>query len=483
MPHDVQIYAVERDLSAILCAVRAARNTHVPINRLPPEVLSRILEHRASEQDLVAATHVCQHWRSALTFDPSLWTCFKFLSSPDLNRTLVYLERSKSALIDISVVAREPQDLGVLDHLAPDIARIRSLSIHADHHARPALLRFCDPAPSLQCLEIHAFEDVLSLPDNFLAQQAPSLRTINLAFTRPAFDHFFPLPNLTEFDLQLPEDGEPFRMGALLQFFSHSPLLRRICINISVEMVQDISLDQITSLDSLVEMNYSCNWSGSILPFLRLPRLEKLSVFSSVGPGQVQRLDDILPHDGLALLAQTTRMSYYSDLLSVTVTFSGNGVKVLFNAFYVTAETAVGGFINWFSNHMAIPLGQVEELKIWGSATVPGFHIDAFALDNLKILRISLWDGEFGEVVLRSFHPVSQTGVPCQSLREIEYTYWGTDGPFPMSLARLVKERKQAGYQLGIFRLLVTRESDRDLAEELREHVSEVQARAWDART
>ena len=462
--------------------VRTIRNTYVPINRLPLEVLSRILEHRSSERELVAATHVCQHWRSVLVSDPSLWTCFKFQYSPNHDRTLVYLERSKSALIDISVMIRIPQDVDTLGYLAPNIARTRSLSIHARHDDRPPLLHFCNPAPSLRRLEIHSFEGVLSLPSNFLAQQAPSLRSLTLSYARPASDHFFPLPNLTEFDIYLLEGGEPFRMGALLQFFSNSPLLQRIHINIRGGTMQDIPLDQVISLDSLVEMDYVCDRANSILPFLKLPCLKKLWVSSSVGPGQVQKLADILPCGGHALLARTTKISYRSDRQSPTVRVDlfGDGVDVSFNAHCDMANGTSDEFVDWFSNQTAIPFGQMEELEIGGYPFATGPHIDAFALENLRVLRVAIWDGEFVEEVFRPFHPVPQAGVPCQSLREIEYTYWGINGPFSASLISLAEERKRAGYQLGLFRLVVAQESDRDLAEELREHVLEVQARVLD---
>jgi hypothetical protein len=274
-------------------------------------------------------------------------------------------------------------------------------------------------------------------------------------------------------------------MGALLQFFSNSPLLQRIRIHIHGETLQDIPPGQVTSLDSLVEMNYSWGQPNSILPFLRLPRLKQLRVSSSAGVGEVQRLDDILPHGGRALLAQATRLSHYTDLRSclVTLTLSGNGVEGSFTAFYTTGGTAVGGFVDWFSSQAAIPFGQIEELIIGGSPVMAGFGIDAFALENLKILRVTLWDGESAEAVLRPFHPVPQMGVPCQSLREMEYTHWDTGGPFPTSLISLVEERKQAGCQLELFRLGLTRESDRDLARGLRKHVLQLQVRAWDERT
>ncbi|KAF9650532.1 hypothetical protein BDM02DRAFT_3092970, partial [Thelephora ganbajun] len=45
-----------------------------PINRLPPEILAKILECRELDQDITVATHVCRYWRSALISAPRLWT-------------------------------------------------------------------------------------------------------------------------------------------------------------------------------------------------------------------------------------------------------------------------------------------------------------------------------------------------------------------------------------------------------------------------
>ena len=268
-------------------------------------------------------------------------------------------------------------------------------------------------------------------------------------------------------------------MGTLLQFFSDSPLLQRIRISISTETVQDISPDRVISLNSLVEMDYySYYQAGSILPFLRLPRLKMLCATSSAGPGQVQRLADILPHDGHALLAQMVRVlyRYNPDLEIVSVDLSGNEVEASFHAIYTD------GIVDWFSDQTAIPFGRIEELVIEGSSSAAGFPIDVFALKNLKILQVAPWDGQFAEEVLRPFHPVPEMEVPCQSLREIEYSYRGDDGPLPTSLISLVKKRKQAGYQLDLVCLAVVRESDLDLVEELREDVLEVQARLWDGK-
>ena len=43
----------------------------------------------------------------------------------------------------------------------------------------------------------------------------------------------FPLPNLTEFHLYLPEGAGPFSMSALFQFLSDSPLLEKLYVRIA----------------------------------------------------------------------------------------------------------------------------------------------------------------------------------------------------------------------------------------------------------
>jgi len=63
LPYDPQIYGVEQKIIAI-------RNMFILANMLPPEILSRVLEYRTRERDLVAATYVRR--RSTRISDPSL---------------------------------------------------------------------------------------------------------------------------------------------------------------------------------------------------------------------------------------------------------------------------------------------------------------------------------------------------------------------------------------------------------------------------
>ena len=65
----------------ILVTIRSAMNQTAPINRLPPETLTRTLEFREDDEDLIPATHARQRWRSTLSSSPSLWTNVIFRDS------------------------------------------------------------------------------------------------------------------------------------------------------------------------------------------------------------------------------------------------------------------------------------------------------------------------------------------------------------------------------------------------------------------
>jgi len=371
----------------------------------------------------------------------------------------------------------------VLESLAPHIARTRSLVIQADQDIYNASLLFCDPAPLLQRLEILTYEDVVHLPDNFLGQQAPSLRFVSLDSVCPRLESLFPLPNLTEFRLSLVNGATSFRVGALFQFLSESPLLRKVGVNVHNRSAQDISLDKVISLESLVELDCGCDCVSQVIPFLRLPRLARLRVTSlPLSARQAQTLADVLPYDSCALLARVTKMLYLSDLLesSHKVELSGNGVDVSFRKFHTTADTTL---VDWPPHQTRIPFGQIEDLEFRGGPPFPtGFPINVFALENLRVLRVALFQQEPTKRLLRALHPgPGAAEIPCRPLQEIEvyYTYWGSQGPLPRLLVSLVREKKQAGCQLRLVCLVIERggSGHRGLLEELKEYVGEVGTR------
>ena len=458
---------------------RTIKNTFTPVNRLPPEILSNVLENRTGDRDLIAATHVCRHWRSILTSNPSLWTCFRFTSAPDVDRTLTYLERSKLAPIHIKVDMGPLRGPEVFKYLAPHIARAKSLIIrgldHADVHAACLLLH--TPSPTLQYLEVCSHRGLVRFPEDFLGQRAPSLRSVSFDGIHPSFESHPPLPNLIELNLFLPERVGPFRVDALFGFLSNCPRLRKILIN-SKGTLRDIALDKIISLESLVELDYRCDPIGRILPCLRLPRLERLQVSSSLGPGQAPRLTDVLPHGGRTLLAGATEVLYYSYESSQEVILRGKGTNVSFTMFRPTENHTL---VDWFPNETSIPFGQIEDLTVGLSVPID-FPVDVAIFRNLRIIRLVPWNVQSMKGFLRFLYPDLEAEIPCPSLQEIRYHCWGR----PELLIDLVKERKRAGHQLALVWVLIETWGEldwQDLEEELGGYVGEVRIGKWDGMT
>ena len=366
-----------------------------------------------------------------------------------------------------------PRDLEVFKYLTPHITRAKSLIVHGTHdtdvHAACLLLR--TPFPALQHLIVYTRRGLVHLPADFLGRQAPLLRIVSFTGVRPSFESHFPLPSLIEFNLSLSEGAGPLHAGVLLRFLSGCPWLQKIRIYSKV-MSQDTPLDQIVSLESLVELDYTCHPVGRILPYLRLPRLEKLRVSFPLGPGQAQNLSDLLPRGGQVLLAGTTEIKYYSYGGSQEIKFHGKGIDVSFSASRPMEDHT---HVDWFPNDACIPFGQIEDLTVGVSDDI-GFPINIAVFKNLRVLRIIPWNWCFIE---RFLDPDPRVGIRCRSLQEIRYPCGGPCEP----LISLARERKRAGHQLELVRLLERWSGfDQEFVEELKEHVEEVRVEKWDGK-
>jgi hypothetical protein len=459
-----QVFGIERDLNVILRVVRAIRNTHIPVNKLPPEILSRVLKHQDRKSDLVVATHVCQYWRSTLTSSPSLWSRVDVLSKHDLDRALTYFERSKSTPTDVRVDMWPSEHLEKLKYLTPHIARTRSLTIDGSRTGILATsLLFQDPTPSLQQLEMHCRGSFVPLPPTFFGQQAPPLRSVTLHGICPALESPFPFPHLTELCLGLPLDTGPFPITSFFRLCSNCPRLRKISVDVFSGTFRDVALGQIIPLESLVELEFTCRTAHPVLPCLKLPHLKRLRVLSYLQEGQVHKLADILPYDGHVLLAGVTKVFYHPANYSRELELSGGGVSLSLNLY--SSETCTVP-VDWFSDKPSIPFGQIEDLTVRGHSSAADIPINLFK--NLRVLQIISWDAQLHGELFHLLHPGA--GIPCPTLRETQCICFESLD----LLIDLAKARLQAGYRLGLVRLGTSSESYADKEAELRGLVGEV---------
>ena len=95
--------SIENELLLALAMLRRHINPlQSPTYRLPSELLPLVASHLESDIDLVCATHVSHHWRDTLHSHPSLWSHLDF---EDAGRALVFLEKSKSTPLHVTLVS------------------------------------------------------------------------------------------------------------------------------------------------------------------------------------------------------------------------------------------------------------------------------------------------------------------------------------------------------------------------------------------
>ena len=387
-----------------------------PVNKLPPEILSRVLENRSAERDLVAATHVCRYWRCSLISNPTLWTCLRFLY--DTDRTSTYLERSKSVPIDIHINLRFKESGVIFELVAPHAKRTRSLTIRGTVGPIRALFShvFCIPATSLQHLKIEVFlgddyekTNASCLPDNFLRQHAPALRSVSFTSLLPTFESHPPFSNLTRFILFLPWFGDEFRVSALFRVLSSSHRLREVFIHVFTTLIEDTP-NSVVSLELLEELEYHGDLGPRVLAWMRLPRLRMLNVVSVVGT-----LANLLPVEGDLLLSKATRMLWRQAPRGIDL--RGSEITI-----QVSSHCGSTDLADWFSGIPPTSFGQIKDLTYSGFPN-PGppntAELLIVAFENLEVLQFSRCAAWLIEAISRTLFPQNGKGIPCPSLREI----------------------------------------------------------------
>ena len=132
-----------------------------PVNRLPPEILSRIardVPHKYSNIDvqrIIPLTHVCRYWRTSILSVPENWTlissCSKLLAE-------LSLERSRAAPLEVSLFMDEVREKnGFAGLLIPHLRNVEILRISeltTIEEITKTLPNFPHSTPNLRSLEL-----------------------------------------------------------------------------------------------------------------------------------------------------------------------------------------------------------------------------------------------------------------------------------------------------------------------------------------
>ena len=286
--HAFQFDVLEQNVFEILHLVRFWRNRGAPINQIPSEILTLVPDYWDKydygwDRDLIALTHVCRAWREVFASRPSLWTD---LGCVDIDKTRVYLERSKSLPIDLSLypdhrLAPYHRFSGVIPHA---IGRLRSLTIDGTlEHLQEITAHLSHSAPLLEKLHIrggrnygpHQNAVVTSTLSN---GDLSSLRELCLESVHTKLP-WRNMVNLTSFDLFYASSAG-VSAKKLLDFFAGAPHLRKINLHFTIQpsIAQNGRLVSLAYLEKMKITGDRGRSASSLLNHLLIPVGARLTI-------------------------------------------------------------------------------------------------------------------------------------------------------------------------------------------------------------
>jgi len=151
------------------------------MNRIPPEILALIPDFRdpyASDDWVISLTHVCRAWRDVFVSRPSLWTD---IYCGGMDKTCVYLERSKSSPINLTLMGyHESFSATFFKFIPPVVWRLKYLYIDPSAgDLQTITTHLSRPAPLLEELLIFGGRNSVLAP-KFLNGDLSSLRKLDL---------------------------------------------------------------------------------------------------------------------------------------------------------------------------------------------------------------------------------------------------------------------------------------------------------------
>jgi len=380
----------------------------VPINRIPPEILSLIPHfwEYPRDKDVITLTHVCQAWRDVFVSSPSLWTD---LDCMDLDKTRVYLERSKSSPIDLSLhcdhTSFSDPSLEFIPHVA---GRLKSLTIQggSEHLQDINTYLFC-PAPLLEALSIYGGNgNDPELPPTFLNGDFSPLHILRLEDIRTELP-WRNMVNLTSFTLVY---GSNTSISQFLEFFESAPRLRDVHIY-SEHPVTTVEYERLVPMTCLTWMESGGFLGSNLFDHLLIPVGTDLKMRVDL-PNPIEGTPPPKFIDNLKNLPEFTSIWLQTDMTRML--FSGPNGKVSMTPLPFDTSSMLK-YLAYFDT------SKTERLVIQGGEPPTGTLLYQSLLPMKGLRTLKLIRCEDPHTFVRVLHPsMSSSGVMvCPELEEL----------------------------------------------------------------
>ena len=261
----------------MLATIREWRNSFIPINRAPSEVLSLIPTHLSDEKDILSASSVCRHWRRTFIHHAALWSRLNLTTGRNGNFVKMLLERAKESALDIRSTFLGRAEILAL--LSPHAQRFRTLDFAPDYWTN--IQKFSEatsgPLPLLRTLRISAIETT-NTPSPPLFSGAVNLKSFFLHSEGAPFLNRFAFPNLTTFEFSAVY--REFPISQLLNFLEALPTLQTVRIRIKEELLLgDVPPERVVVLPNVEIFSVTQGKLGyRIAPHISCPSASRISL-------------------------------------------------------------------------------------------------------------------------------------------------------------------------------------------------------------
>ena len=429
---------------------------------------------RSRGHQVVALTHVCQAWREVFISRVSLWTNFDCVGA---DRTRIYLERSKSSPINLSLCKYNrlsPHDpfFQITPHA---IGRFKSLSIEGTpRNIRDITTHLSRPAPLLETMLIHGGRRRVSrrspaLTSALFNGDLSSLRELHLRSVRTELP-WRDMTNLTSFALAR---TSPVSISQLLDFFESTPHLREVELR-SATTTSDAQNGRLVPLTCLKRMEIAIGGPSSVLlDHLRIPVGTRLT--TRVGFLR-SLIEDHLPRslDDLRNLPDFKKIHLYDGAYYPRMRLSGpNGQIRMISVISPRRETCLMlGSLAQFNT------SKTERLDIvCGNPPSAGHPYQALLpMKNLRTLTISWCESPYTFIHALDPRLSSSRTVVCPKLEELVLVLCVDGEVFGIQyVVGMVVARALRGAKLNSLRIVSQREFPQVDILQLKKHISHVE--------
>ena len=424
---------------------------------------------------------MCRAWRRAFSSNSSLWTVFY---CQDMDKTRVYLERSKSSPISLQIDRTDglsPQD-PLFQVIPSATSRLKFLCVRTTPESIGHIAtHLSHPAPLLEYLRIdcgYGPEPTSNpvLTTSLFNGNLSSLHTLGLQHVRTKLPwrNMINLTWLTLDDIPLGE----FSIGQLLDFFESAPYLKNVQLQSSTP-TSGAQGGRLVSLAHLDWMSIRGNGPCSLLlRHLLIPVGAKLSIgVGSFGP----RLESHLPRslDNFKNLSNLTEISLDLTESRPTIEFTGPNGRV--SATYPSSQ---GDLTSPALEYMAkINISETKQLEI-KRGNLPSEDSPQRAFSRMQNLHtLTLYRCRSLRLFFRALHPdTSSSGtVVCPNLQELVLVLRTNGEVFDIKdLIDMARVRALGGAKLRVVKIVGGEDKvDPGGVLELKTHVFNMERGPW----